>query len=264
MSSPPSPDRTNTSSTNPFDDDSVQSLPNTGRSNAIMKRGELIQGVRSKVSPNGRESSAIPSSDIEALSEAPDSDYASHVPRSVWEEHDDPSDIRVQATGNLKPKQRTKVWATLCIVSILLVGAVIAVAVLVFGKGSDRGVSGPNFTARQQLIDVLVRNVTEPMVLSNEESPQAKALEWLLYKDTLWVHLDEDEDLVDPLVNQARITQRYALVVFFYSTGGESWEESTWLLGDECDPGAQWTGVVCIDNLVHTLALGKVQSNNSL
>jgi flagellar basal body-associated protein FliL len=65
--------------------------------------------------------------------------------------------------------------------------------------------------------------------LVTENSPQQKAVKWLADVDTLALDLDT------PDVNA--ITQRYTVVVMYYSTGGESWPNPlNFLSGDhECE-----------------------------
>jgi hypothetical protein len=74
-------------------------------------------------------------------------------------------------------------------------------------------------------------------------SPQVHAWQWLLQLDS---KMSTGGRCVDPIA----VTQRYALAVLYYSTGGEeSWiNNGRWLLGDydECD----WNRIVCQDDVV--------------
>jgi len=58
-------------------------------------------------------------------------------------------------------------------------------------------------------------------------------------------------------VTTEQVLQRYALAVFYFSTGASQMlQDRGWLGGDECDEGS-WIGVSCDESgHVRTLALG--------
>ena len=113
--------------------------------------------------------------------------------------------------------------------------------------------------------------------LSNvNDTPQYYARQWILYEDTLNLHL--------PLVNMGfkgttqvgdwnspvatRIKQRYALATLYFGMGvGTGGVVDGWLSGDECEyiegvfgqrRQAAWDGVACDENgMVRVLVLGE-------
>lgn len=138
--------------------------------------------------------------------------------------------------------KRPKLWYVLGGVSILLVGAVIAVAVLMANRGG--------MTPQQEQLSEIAKSISSPEDLGNKASPQAKAYEWLVYEDKLWADANE--------IPRDMAVQRYVLAVFYFSTSGPfSWEDnSNWLKGSECL--SEWTGLNCNDQSeVRAVAFGK-------
>ena len=98
---------------------------------------------------------------------------------------------------------------------------------------------------RDDEVEAIIRSITDDGVLDNADSPQSKAMNWLLF---------EDSSLVCPGA-RSKVIQRYALTVFYYSTGGDEWifcsndervpctsNEARFLsTSDECG----WYGVSC-------------------
>ena len=132
----------------------------------------------------------------------------------------------------------------LVIFAFLLIGAVIAVGVVLVGKNKKERLS-----PRQQQLSDIVATVSDSAKLSNSATPQAKARHWLLFNDKLWVR----EDLV---VTREMAVQRYVLAVFYFATSGSSWKQNNWLKGREC--ASIWSGIDCnANNQVRTLTFRK-------
>jgi len=108
--------------------------------------------------------------------------------------------------------------------------------------------SGPSANpslARNNDIKILLLTVSSEVALDNEDSPQGKAFLWAS-EDTIVLSLEPGTDDND----DARIIQRYVLVVFYYATGGDGWTNNEGWLGHltECN----WYGLQCnsLSNLV--------------
>jgi len=100
--------------------------------------------------------------------------------------------------------------------------------------------SGPSANpslARNNDIKILLLTVSSEVALDNEDSPQGKAFLWVSTEDTI------DPPLEPGTADDARIIQRYVLVVFFYATGGDGWTNNEGWLGHltECN----WYGLQC-------------------
>jgi len=174
--------------------------------------------------------------------------------------------ILQQRCGGLSAEHSTKrrtaiVLASCCLVPLLLVAATVAVAVVVFGdkgnsndlKGNDDN-SSPVLTQRQQFINNTVIAVSDADNLADKNSPQSRAFSWLMFDDTLWPNHPEDD------LTTEQVLQRYALAVFYFSTGtSQLLQDRGWLGGDECDEGS-WIGISCDESgHVRTLALGMLR-----
>ena len=97
-------------------------------------------------------------------------------------------------------------------------------------KGAPALTTAPSLapaTHEDDVLDLLPELSVE--AISNGETPQFKAYQWLVHNDTLFA---------DGELTNERILQRFALATFFYSTGGEEeWLNKTDWLTDkhECD-----------------------------
>jgi hypothetical protein len=200
-----------------------------------------------------------------ASREPPDSDYASVGPSSIWgssfntrrsipiplrhhgsvttsDRYDGDTSSRDDNTSVLarfasfKRRSGRKSWCMILLVltTLLLVGAVVAVSILMFGN------KGPT---QQEQIDAVIVTVSDPDALKDERTPQYKARQWILYEDPQW---DDLSNLEASGVTQQHIIQRYALAVLYYATNGPTgWGANHgWLLGGECDEPA-WFGLAC-------------------
>lgn len=139
--------------------------------------------------------------------------------------------------------RRPRLWYVLGGVSLLLLAAVIAVAVLVFGPGGG-------LSPQQQQLSEIAKSISSEEDLQNKASPQALAYEWLVYEDKFYRDTDN--------IPRDWAEQRYVLAVFYYATMGPySWEVTTnWLKDSECRD--EWWGIACsVQGYVRTLAFGK-------
>jgi hypothetical protein len=263
--------------------------------NILSGRGALIAGVLPRPATtkeqddddlSGTERSDE-DDDLESGLHPPDSDYASYAPASIFggstgvgllggggtvanrstnrraEGAAIPEQVNAgRGSGGMKFLQqpRKKLYA-LALVSVLLLGVVIAVSVIVAGSNSSRSSDQTGLTATQQYFDDVIKNVSDAAALANPDSPQSKARHWLLFEDTLWKGNSKEEEVEGAVVvrpQQERVVQRYVLAVQYYATNGpNSWKENNWLQGgDEC-ANPVWTGLDCTDsNEVRTMVLG--------
>lgn len=109
-----------------------------------------------------------------------------------------------------------------------------------------------DYTPRvQALMDIF--RVISPVGLDDIGSPQFRAMEWMIGDDPL--ELDPSST-----ASTERVTQRYALAVFFFSTNGTTaWPRNNWLGEDECS-NMYWDGISCTDdNYVRAIAFGKLR-----
>jgi len=96
---------------------------------------------------------------------------------------------------------------------------------------ADReGVS--DYSTREAAFKGLLRGLIEPRdAFDDNQSPQSRALNWMVYKDPL--QLEPPRGVAET----NKIAQRFALTVLFYATGGETWASSHNFLSskDECE-----------------------------
>ena len=251
----------------------------------ISGRGALISGMMVVPKSDSEEIEYVGSGDdLESGVDAPDSDYASYAPPNIFPMTDSdkqgsrlkPSSFQ-KATNNNNSKidhieepvdetdearftqlnsfdekrRRPTLWYVLAFISVLLIGAVIAVGVVVTGnKGGN--MDKQSLTIRQQELSDIVASISDPATLADSSSPQAQAKNWLVYDDNLWVNETD-------VVTREMAVQRYVLAAFYFATSGPSWIGNTWLQGHECNTGnTSWTGIKCNTNgQVRALALGK-------
>ena len=83
----------------------------------------------------------------------------------------------------------------------------------------------------------LASAITESATITLVGTPQNRALETLI----------ETNPEFDPVLDSFQILQKYSLNTLFYSTGGETWADSTgWT---EATSPCEWVGLSCDDNL---------------
>jgi hypothetical protein len=127
------------------------------------------------------------------------------------------------------------IWTVAKVMSALLMLIVLS-AVLANKKREPQ--PGDPLTAEQQQIDTILIRITGPKLLTDPNTPQHLARQWLLYED----------DIVKT-ASEEGVIQRYALAVFHFSTGGgdKHWAQNNWLIGPECgnDDREPWEGLNC-------------------
>jgi len=157
------------------------------------------------------------------------------------------SDSSYDSIEDMKQKRKPYVYALLGVVSLLLLGGIIALSVVIFG-GKDDESPTPILTSRQESLHNIITSVVPSDTLTDSNTPQYRAHQWLLYEDSLGLAPDSG-------ASKERVIQRYALATFYFSTGGpRSWKTHNWLEGDECTE--EWDGVGCTsDGRVHVLSL---------
>lgn len=160
----------------------------------------------------------------------------------------DSDDSSYDSIDDTKQRRKPYVYAGLGAVSLLLLGGIIALSVVMFGdKSSSKGVI---LTARQESLHNIIKAAVPANVLTDPDTPQYRAHQWLLYEDSLGLAPASG-------ASQDRVIQRYTLAAFFFSTGGpRSWKTHNWMEGDEC--AEEWEGVGCTsDGVAHVISLSK-------
>jgi hypothetical protein len=251
------------------------------RGNGTSHPGSSRSGTESGDNRSGSATTHSRSSAGQNSTDPPDSDYASHVPNSIWGTnfqtrrtvsipiHSVPSDGRNDLTTSSAATSSSSVRkrgaccpgrsgrCTLCFLiatTLLLVGAVIVVSLFMVQNNK-----GPTI---DEQINAILLNVSDPTALEDDRTPQAKAREWILFEDTYW---DGVRNLESGSVTTQRVVQRYTLAVLYFATNGPtSWGHEIgsshhshgWLHGGECDedPGP-WQGLAC-DSDGEVLAVG--------
>lgn len=146
--------------------------------------------------------------------------------------------------------RNNKKWLAIGGVALLLIVIVVTVSVTVTGRDSSE--TAAPLPERDQALTDIASSVSSPQSLSDPNSPQSKALDWLINEDPL---------VLTPSIvtTDDRILQRYALAVFYYATDGpNSWLPNSWMNGNECS-GQFWIGLSCNDNdEVRSMAFGEL------
>jgi len=120
-----------------------------------------------------------------------------------------PTDPPTNSTWNKPWRRRRKIFMTLIVIVIsILTVIVITVPVVMINKNSTP-------KDRYSKIREIVKSISSHNDLYNTSSPQARALDWIVYNDKL--NVSE--------TNASWIQQRYIVTVLYFSTGGNS----TWL-----------------------------------
>ena len=153
---------------------------------------------------------------------------------------------------------RTMLLAALAIAVFSLVGGGIAAAVAV---GQNTPLLSP--TAASVIIGDLLQGLCdrEDDALTSQDSPQNRALNWLLI----------DQNGTESLLSESRLLTRYALAVLYFSTGGPSWSvKADFLASDQHE--CNWNlghqtlfGVFCdASDTVLTVSLSNIRLYGSL
>ena len=168
--------------------------------------------------------------------------------QSGSESDSDSDDSSYDSIEDMKKRRKPYIYAALGIVSLLLLGGIIALAIVIFGDKS--GSSGVILTARQEALHDIIKTAVPADILTDPDTPQYRAHQWLLYEDSLGLTPASE-------ASRDRVLQGYALATFYFSTGGpRSWKSHNWLEGDECVK--EWEGIGCTsDGIVHVLSLSK-------
>lgn len=131
---------------------------------------------------------------------------------------------------------RRNIWLCAAL-AVLLVGVLSAIIAVVVSDDGTEAV-GPGLSPgptpldpmKRAVDEILLMTVASPSVLDDPATPQARARQWMLYQDELVADIlaqDEDNDGDGRGDGAARIQQRYALVVFYYATGGPHWNATS-------------------------------------
>ena len=103
-------------------------------------------------------------------------------------------------------------------------------------------------TSRSNAVLSILRTVTPENVLLNTVTPQGMAFAWLLSEDPA-----ATTTLKNPCDNMRAIQQRFAMVVLYYSTSGDSWTDNTgWLTKEDA---CTWVKVTCHADQPSVIAL---------
>jgi hypothetical protein len=254
-----------------FDDSAKTSIHSDLQTPALMisGRGALISGM-AVPSMDSDDEIEFGGDDLENGPEPPDSDFASHVPpqlfskkilrrnepnlatiaydsytkrRSVTESSDAPEQVNIDysSVDSVKIQRSKRFWYCIVITSLVLIGAIIAVAIVLSGDDS--------LSSRQQEISDICVSISSQGTIDDTYSPQRKAHKWMVYEDI------EFKNSKEPL-NHDLVVQRYVLAIIYYATNGPLWTNNNWLNGGECRD--EWTGIKCnSQNQLLSLVFGK-------
>ena len=124
--------------------------------------------------------------------------------------------------------------------------------------GSGAG-GGSDYSSREAGLKEILRGLIEPRdAFDDGQSPQTRALRWLVYDDPM--QLEPPSNTIET----SKLAERFALTVLYYATGGENWASShSFLSGqDVCEWNSvddrgyfSGAGQCDRDNMVTTLAL---------
>lgn len=136
-------------------------------------------------------------------------------------------------------------WVLFVFVAVLSVVGISIAACKATGKLGGSSVISPDkeqpdvseeYRHRFTSIRTTLLQNSDPTVFTNPSSPQSKALNWMVYKDTTVA--DDNSD--------GRLLQRYALLVIFYACGGQDWRGFLSPLDEQQDRSeCLFRGVTC-------------------
>ena len=144
---------------------------------------------------------------------------AVHPGVCVADEEYDSNDV--YKLGRCKFNKRT-CWVMGVVAVVLVAGSVLAVMVL--NKRGDSVNAGAASTPQQSqayykerftAFRPIAGQLSMSSVFVQSETPQSKALDWMVYKDTTLSHQK---------IDATQFAQRYAVLVLFYTCGGEQWQ----------------------------------------
>lgn len=137
-----------------------------------------------------------------------------------------------------KQRFRRYLWIGICLL-ILLTAAIVIPVVIVFGNGGGPEITEPPSSAPSaspsaaptstRFADILdyARQFSSAESLNDPTSPQYLAADWVANLDGFQADLQSDV-----------LAQRYLLAVFYFSTGGDEWEECS--RSTTCNAGFSW------------------------
>ncbi len=220
----------------------------------VRQRGAMIGGLPVDDSHTEQQTAKeLEEHDLETGSE-----YPSAPPKSLWQQRSADAvpaqSQHRQDSGTSKSRKVSAVWIIMGVATILVIGAVVAVAIAVFGGDNSSEIEQVPIvlTQRQQRLKEIVTTVSGAAIIEDQSTPQGKATNWLLFDDQLWLIPGQG-------TSDERVIQRYALAVFFFATGeSAALREGGWLSGEECAEKS-WSGLKCYPNehLLRSLAIGK-------
>jgi hypothetical protein len=144
-------------------------------------------------------------------------------------------------------------------VVMLLVVATVSLVAVMFTDGNDlpneepsSAAAGEPASSREQAFQAIVEDLSGVDLLK-DDSPQSKALQWLVWQDPA---------KLEPTASERQIQERYILAVFYFATTGEEWLDSYDFISEKhvCD----WKnhdfgmGVTCdqASNTVQAILIG--------
>lgn len=135
------------------------------------------------------------------------------------------------------------------------------------GDVSSKAEDNEEFSAPKSRNDLLFNflSTISPSTINVRESPQNRALQWIINSDPLKLPAPTTE------YERKRILQRYVLATFFFSAGGERWSNKYGFLSerDECDWNTSKLGFPigaygCNDENEQSIAMLALWNNNLL
>ena len=166
-----------------------------------------------------------------------------------------------ETPATIAPKRKTSFFRIVLAMVILLATVVVVITIRAGSSDDSRTSNGPTTLApeeaglvssveRRRLSLMLIRGfISSEEDLKDPLSPQAAALDWIVFNDTVSTLTEESSQTeVDTL------TSRYILGVIYYSLGGLSWfQAGNWLDGES--ELCSWGGVLCSDGSLTSIDL---------
>ena len=189
-------------------------------------------------------------------------DVELHPQRNIHghDDHSLPSaeEVRIGILPTTTNKRKVLVLSVLAGIAILFV-IVIPTSVVRHGNKNNAPEANMSQPSRFQETLAFLSEYVDNIAINTQGSPQFRAAEWMA----------DDDPMRLPLERGGQFLQRYALVVFYHATQGESaWTHQLKFLtaNDECDWNFDFTkddgkvvtlGVLCDDNsVVKQLVIG--------
>jgi hypothetical protein len=108
-------------------------------------------------------------------------------------------------------------WTALCAIQVLVLGSLVIFVMRSKTNGSEdnevtSGADDWDLETRAYELKSMLSKVSAPSSFLDSVSPQARALDWLVYEDTLLASADDDN-----------LFQRYAVLLFAFAANAELW-----------------------------------------